>query len=161
VSARVETRSALLVLLTAVGAPACGVVDPGQDVQFAEITYDQNFFYCKVEPMLIEQKCGPGNPNASPPDAPNGCHYNVTTFRLTDHATKPVPCKGLVPQALSIPAEAQSNYEAASREMSPDPDRAQLFNRPTRGAAHPRKIFETDSLEAGVIRQWATKYTSQ
>jgi hypothetical protein len=161
VSVRVETRSVVSLLLALAGAPACGVVDPGQDVQFAEITYDQNFFYCKVEPMLIEQKCGPGNPAQPANDAPNGCHYNVTTFRLTDHATKPIPCKGIVPDALSIPAEAQSNYEAASREMSPDPERAPLFNRPTRHNAHPRTIFAVDSPQAALIRQWATKYTSQ
>ena len=135
---------------------ACGTVDPGEDFQFAQIVYDQNFFYCTVEPMLVREGCGPGK---SGTDAPNGCHQNVTPFRLTSHA--PVPCTGIVPKDLSIPAEARANYEAAAREMSPDPNFAPLLNRPTRKAAHPRQIFDPSSPEAKIIRDWANKYTSQ
>ncbi len=151
-SLRVDARSALLALL----ACACGTVDPGQDFQFAQISYDSGFFYCKVEPMLFADSCGPGDPRH---DGTGGCHYNVTTFRLTAHA--PVTCTGIVPKNLGIPAEAQSNYEAAEREMTADPDRAPLLDRPTQQAAHPRKIFDIDSPEADLIRQWATDYTSQ
>lgn len=146
-------------LLFAVFGAACGTVDPGQDFQFAEVVYDQNYFYCKVEPMLTLEGCGPGK---SGTDAANGCHENVTSFRLTPHKpNEPVPCKGIVPVGLNIPSEARSNYEAAAREMSPEPDRAPLLNRPTRRAAHPRQIFDPKSPQADVIRQWATKYTSQ
>jgi len=133
----------------------CGTVDPGSDFQFAEVVYDQNFFYCKVEPMLVKESCGPGKAGT---DASGGCHEAVTPFRLTPHA--PVKCSGIVP-SVAIPAEAQANYEAAAREMAPDPDRAALFNRPTRKAAHPRQIFAPNTPEAQVIRDWATKYTSQ
>lgn len=150
--ARSEVFGALLGVL----ASSCGTVDPGQDVQFAEIAYDQDYFYCKVEPVLFQQACGPGKDGT---DAPGGCHYNVTTFRLTKH--DPIPCsKGGLPTA-RIPAEAQSNYQAAAREMTPDPGRAPLLNRPTKQAAHPREIFDSKSSAAGVIREWATKYTSQ
>jgi hypothetical protein len=152
VFARGEVLGALLGLF----AWGCGTVDPGQDVQFAEIAYDQGYFYCKVEPMLFQQECGPGKQGT---DASGGCHYNVTTFRLTKH--DPIPCnKGLVPAA-RIPPEAESNYQAAAREMTPDPERAPLLNRPTKQAAHPREIFDSKSEAATVIREWATKYTSQ
>jgi hypothetical protein len=151
VSAPVQALSALL----GVVAVACGTVAPGQDIQFAEVAYDQNYFYCKVEPMLIEQGCGPGGSG----DVASGCHYNVTTFRLTKH--DPVPCQGVVPRSLSVPAGAESNYQAAAREMSPDPERAPLLNRPTRKAAHPRQIFADKTPQAAIIREWATKYTSQ
>ena len=146
-------------LVFALFGMACGSVNQGEDFQFAEVIYDQNYFYCQVEPMLTAQNCGPGK---SGTDAPNGCHENVTSFRLTPHTA--VPCggpKGVVPLGLNIPAEARSNYEAAAREMSPEPDRAPLLNRPTRRAAHPRQIFDPQSPEAEIIRQWATKYTSQ
>jgi hypothetical protein len=150
VSARPEALAVLLVLLG-----GCGTVSPGQDIQFAQITYDQNYFYCAVEPMLVAQKCGPGGSG----DPQSGCHYNVTTFRLSQH--DPVACMGSVPDGLQISAEAQSNYTAASREMNPDWTRAPLFLRPTKQAAHPRQIFDEKSDQAGIIRTWATKYTSQ
>jgi hypothetical protein len=135
---------------------ACGTVNPGQDIQFAEITFDQSYFYCQVEPMLFAQGCGPGKPGTDPT---SGCHFNVTTFRLTQH--DPVPCMGSNPADVSVPEAARGNYQAAAREMSPDASRAPLLNRPTKQAAHPRQIFDTNSPQADVIRKWATKYTSQ
>ncbi len=149
VSARVGALASVLVLF------GCGTVNPGQDIEFAQITYDQNFFYCAVEPMLFAQHCGPGQGS----DPASGCHFNVTPFRLSDHPL--VTCSGNNPTSLQIPAEAQSNYTAASREMSTDSTRAQLLNRPTKQAAHPRQIFAPNSAQANLIRQWAMKYTSQ
>ncbi|HEX4474425.1 MAG TPA: hypothetical protein VH142_05060 [Polyangiaceae bacterium] len=135
---------------------ACGTVDVGQNFQFAEVVYDQNYFYCKVEPMLMQEQCGPG---ATGTDPPNGCHYNVTPFRLQQH--DPVPCTGVVPKSTAVPTEAQNNYQAAEREMSPDPDRAALLNRPTQRAAHPRQIFPLSGPQADLIRSWATQFSSQ
>ncbi|HEX4335055.1 MAG TPA: hypothetical protein VH062_04025 [Polyangiaceae bacterium] len=148
-SARVGALGSVLVLL------GCGTVNTGQDIEFAQITYDANFFYCSVEPMLFGEHCGPGQGS----DPASGCHYNVTTFRLTDHP--PVPCTGSNPGDLQISAAAQANYTAASREMSPDGTSSALLNRPTQQAAHPRMIFALDSKQADLIRQWATKRTSQ
>jgi hypothetical protein len=149
----VSPRVGALVTVLVLG---CGTVNPGQDIQFAEITYDQAYFYCQVEPMLFAQGCGPGKSGTDPA---SGCHFNVTTFRLTQH--DPVPCQGSNPTDLAVPEAAQSNYQAAAREMSPDSSRAPLLNRPTKQAAHPRKIFDTNSPQADLIRKWATKYTSQ
>jgi hypothetical protein len=138
---------------------ACGVadtgfeVDPGSDFQIASVVYDQNYFYCKVEPVLFEQKCGGGEGSES-----GSCHFDVTPFRLTQH--DPIPCDGLVPSG-PIPSEAQKNYGAASGQMSPDPSQADLLNRPLKKKLHPRKIFEDDSPEADVIRDWATQFTSR
>jgi len=139
------------------GVSCGGTIDPGEDFQFAEVVYDQNYFYCKVEPMLMDpqQSCGPGK---SGTDAPNGCHENVTPFRLTPHP--PIACNGIIPTG-NVPPAAQSNYEAAAREMAIEPDSAPLLNRPTRRAAHPRQIFDLKSAQADLIRNWATKYTSQ
>jgi hypothetical protein len=150
VSARVEALVLVLFLLA-----GCGTVNPGQDFEFAQITYDQNYFYCQVEPMLFAKKCGPGDMG----DPTSGCHYNVTFFRLSQH--DPVPCNDNLPDSLKISAEAQGNYTSASREMAPDPSAAPLLRRPTKQAAHPRQIFELKSTEANLIRTWATKYTSQ
>ena len=131
------------------------MVNPGQDIQFAQITYEQAYFYCEVEPMLFDQGCGPGKSGTDPPA---GCHFNNTAFRLSDHM--PIPCKNGEPQAL-IGTEAQNNYRVASTEMSPDPSLSQLLRRPTKQAAHPREIFDDKSPQADLIRTWGTKYTSQ
>jgi hypothetical protein len=150
VSARVGALGFVLVLL------GCGTVNPGQDIQFAQIIYDQNFFYCQVEPMLFAeaQSCGPGKGT----DPTAGCHFDGTQFRLSDHAR--VPCTNNAPDGF-IGSEAQNNYQVASREMSPDPSLSQLLRRPTKQALHPREIFPSKSPQADLIRQWGTKYTSQ
>jgi hypothetical protein len=132
---------------------ACGTVDPGSDFQVASVVYDQNYFYCRVEPVLVRARCGEGEGSES-----GGCHFNVPPFRLTAHA--PVTCEGLVPVG-SVPREAQDNYGAAARQMSPDPAQADLLNRPLKMERHPRKIFDENSEEARVIRAWATQFTSQ
>jgi len=153
VSARATAFAWRGALLTGLLGGACGTVDPGADFQFASVVYDQNYFYCRVEPVLFSQNCGPGDASES-----GGCHFNVTPFRLTQH--DPIPCNGSVPTG-RIPAEAQDNYAAASRQMSPDPDQADLLNRPLKKERHPRQIFDENSPEADVIRAWATQFTSR
>jgi hypothetical protein len=145
VSARVAALGSVLVLF------GCGTVSTGQDIQIAPIVYDSSYFYCAVEPMIFAEHCGPGESS----DPPSGCHFSLPMFHLTDHAK--VPCNGNTPDPTMIPAEAQSNYTSASREMYQN----QLLNRPTQVALHPRKIFDIDSQQATLIRTWATKYTSQ
>jgi hypothetical protein len=58
-------------------------------------------------------------------------------------------------------SESLGNWAAASREMSTDPNRAALLLRPTAKAIHPRQIFPDKSPQADLIRQWATRYSSQ
>lgn len=140
--------------MLALALVGCGTVDPGPSFQQADVVFDQNFFYCKVEPMLLQQKCGSGDPTKDT----QGCHFNVTQFHLQDHA--PVACNGIVPTG-PVPSEAEGNWGAASREMSTDPNRAPLFMRPTGKAIHPRQIFSDTSPQADLIRQWATRYSSR
>ena len=150
-------------LSTCVGCGDHGVlpttVDPGQDFQIADVIYDANYFYCKVEPMLFTQHCGPGD--GSKGDPSGGCHFNVTSFRLTNYS--PLvgsSCNGLTP-TINAPNPAQHYYEAAQAQMNRNPDQAPLLNRPTGTIAHPRVIFKKSSPQADIIRTWATKYSSQ
>ena len=106
--------------------------------------------------MLFAESCGPGKTGMDPPA---GCHFSVTKFLLNDHA--PIPCSNGRPQGLSVSTEAQKNYQVASNQMSPDPSLAPLLRRPTKQALHPREIFAAKSPQANLIREWATKYTSQ
>lgn len=146
---------AVLAAVLAAVQPGCGHVDPGEDFQVASVVYDQNYFYCTVEPMLFAQRCGPGEAGTDPPGT---CHFTIQRFRLSDH--EPVPCTGNVPDG-AIPREAQSNFQAAARHMRPDADSAPLLLHPTKQNRHPRQIFAPDSSEADVLRSWAENFTSR
>lgn len=136
----------------------CGTVDPGPDFQIAEVVFDANFFYCKVEPMLVQEKCGAGDPTKDT----SGCHFNVTSFRLQDQPVDQLAdCGGGVVPKGNVTSISQANWGAASEKMSTDPDRAPLLLRPTERAVHPRQIFPDKSPQADLIRQWATHYSSR
>ena len=137
-------------------------VDPGADFVQEDVTFDDEFFYCRVEPMLFAaaQSCGSG---VAGKDPPNGCHFSVTKFRLTDYMPHVGDsCNGdaLGPTS-RVPAAAQQNYTAAQARMKRDPNLAPLLQRPLGNAQHPRQIFKENSPEAAVIRQWATQFSSQ
>lgn len=137
-------------------------VDPGSDFVQEEVTFDEQFYYCRVEPMLFQQSCGSGVAGTDPV---NGCHFSVTKFRLTDYGPPRVSesCNGGDAPAAGtlVPVAAQQNYAAAQARMKRDPTLAALLLRPTAKARHPRKIFEENSDEAAVIRQWATQLAGQ
>jgi hypothetical protein len=143
-----------LALLTSCGpeGPFPTTVDPGPDFSIAEITFDEGFFYCQVEPRtIIPSGCSNGMPG-------EGCHASVTSFRLRDHA--PIACNGNTPTDF-IPSDARQNYTGSNARMRRDPDVAPLLQRPLKKLAHPRQIFDEDSDSAQAIREWATRVTTQ
>lgn len=155
----VGLRLALGAVLSAVLVPsaACTTVDAGQDFQIADIVFDEDYYYCEVEPVLFKNGCGPGSGS----DAAGGCHFNVTNFRLRDYS--PLvgeSCQNGAP-GVTPNNTARDNYQAAQTQMRRDPDLAPLFNRPTGTTAHPRQIFPADSPDAQVIRDWAERFSSQ
>jgi hypothetical protein len=162
--ARLASNCARVLLLPAAGcslaASACSTVEPGEDFDIADVVYDENFFYCRIENnVLFAKSCGPGDPAQG--DSGGGCHFNVTSFRLSDYAPRVGDtCNGLIPTQ-APPAAARNNYTVASRHMALDPDLAALLNRPTGKTSHPRVIFDRASPEADLIREWATKFSTQ
>lgn len=135
-------------------------VDPGSDFVQEDVTFDDEFFYCRVEPVLFAQSCGAGKAGEDPQ---NGCHFSVTKFRLTDYVPRvSESCAGdkLAAGAL-VPTAAKQNYVAAQARMKRDPNLAALLQRPIGKATHPRQIFGENSDEAAVIRKWATQFSSQ
>ena len=138
---------------------ACETVDPGPNFVVSDETFDQNYFFCHVEPeLLFAKNCGPGDTSMG--DTGNGCHYNssaVSGMALIQH--DPVPCDmNDVPDSTMIGAgsPAQSNFQSASLEMSRDYLTAPIYVRPT-GANHPRPIFTTTDPVVQVIATWAQK----
>ncbi len=145
--------------LHAVGCGDQGVfpttVDPGPDFSIADLLFDENFFYCQVEPRaIIPSKCGPGDPG----QGDSGCHDTITSFRLRAHAD--ITCDNNLPTT-PIPAEARGNYTAAQARMRRDPESSPLLLRPLQRLEHPRKIFDDNSDAAAAIREWASHVTTQ
>ena len=135
-------------------------VDPGSDFVQEDVIFDDEFYYCRVEPVLFGSSCGSGSAGMDPP---NGCHFSVTKFRLTEYLPKVSDsCVGdaLGPTSV-VPVAAQQNYTAAQARMKRDPKLAALLQRPLGKAQHPRRIFADNSAEADVIRKWATQFSSQ
>ncbi len=144
-------------LCTLLTGSACSTVEPGQDFQIADIVFDEDYYYCFVEPVLFATSCGPGSGS----DPSGGCHYNVTNYRINDYSPRVGDsCVDGSPTQLPV-EDARNNYSRAQAQMRRDAEMAPLFNRPTGTTAHPRKIFEATSPEAQVIRDWAERFSSQ
>jgi hypothetical protein len=149
-------RSSPLVLLCLAGC----TLDVGENFQVAEVVYDQDFFYCQVEPMMFQQGCGKGDPARG--ESAQGCHFNRQRLRLTDYSPLAAgQCQNDQLGDLGVPQQAQQNYQSAQLQMEVDPDRSPLLNRPSSEVAHPRRIFELDSEQAEIIRAWGSRYSSR
>jgi hypothetical protein len=108
---------------------------------------------------MATYRCGPGDPAAG--DAGGGCHFAVTSFRLTDYAP-PVSagCQGNI-VGTAVPGAARQNYQTSQARMRRDPEVAPLLQKPLQNVRHPRAVFADDSDAANAIREWATRVTTQ
>jgi hypothetical protein len=148
--------STLAVLLL----PSCARVDPGPNFVVPDEQFDQDYFFCHVEPELLFAKgCGTGDPAAG--DKPNGCHFNaaaVSGMPLRAHPA--VDCGGgdhpVNRAQLGAGGAAQANLQAASLEMSRDYLTAPIYVRST-GQTHPRAVIGKDDPVVEIIKAWAQK----
>jgi hypothetical protein len=149
-------------LALAFAASGCGdegllptTVDPGPDFSIADLLFDENFFYCQVEPRaIIPKKCGPGDPG----QGDSGCHEQITSFRLRPHAD--ITCDMNVPTS-AIPGDARGNYTSAQARMRRDPNSSPLLLRPLQKLEHPRAVIVSNDDAAAAIREWANHVTTQ
>jgi hypothetical protein len=155
-------------LVSAAFVTGCGdqgffptTVEPGANFAVADIVFDPNYFYCKVEPVLFANSCGTGDPSKG--DTQGACHFSATAYRLTDYTPHVGDScgGGVAPKTNIIPDSAQHNYQTSQARMKRDPDLAPLLQRPTLNQFHPRKIFDSNSMDADAIRQWATVFSNQ
>ncbi len=151
---------AAFALPLALALAACSTVNPGGNFSVPEETFNEDYFFCHVEPQLIfAKRCGPGDPAAG--DSNSGCHFNpgaVSGMALVDHF--PVDCGGgdrpVSRGALGTGSAARGNLQAVSLVMSRDHQTSPLYLRPT-GANHPRAVFAKEDPVVDVIRTWAQK----
>jgi hypothetical protein len=147
-------------------------VDPGPNFVIPLSVFNQDFFYCHVEPQYLfapETSCGAGG------SGDNGnCHFNsaaVSGMALQDHPL--IDCGGgdhpvngpAGTGAIGPGSPAANNFSSASLEMSRDcvtlqTCQAAILMRPISTTDHPRQIFDpaNDPLNhAQVIFDWANK----
>ncbi len=147
------------VALTATVASSCTTVDPGPNFVIPNTQFNEDYYYCHVEPVLIFGKgCGSGDPGDN-----GNCHFNssaVSGMALLDHP--PVDCGGgdvpVDPTQVSQGSAARADYTSVSLEMSRDYATAPIYVRPTSTQAHPRQIYDpNDQAILDVIQTWASK----
>jgi len=166
----VHTRWIVGALAVAIGATAWGcTVDPGANFVVPLSVFNQDYFYCHVEPEYLfapQTQCGSGQ------SGDNGnCHFNsgaVSGMALQQH--DPIDCGGgdhpvddpAGTGSIGPGSAAANNFSAASLEMVRDcvdvaTCQAPILDRPTSTAAHPRQIFDpnADPTLPNVIFQWA------
>ena len=93
----------------------CTTVDPGPNFVVPDEHFDEDYFYCHVEPELLFAKhCGSGDPGDN-----GNCHFNasaVSGMALRDHPA--VDCGGgdhpLSRAAVGAGSPAQGNLQAAT-----------------------------------------------
>jgi hypothetical protein len=142
--------------LAVMAASGCSTVEPGGNPQIAQVVYDDEFFYCQVQPnVLVAKSCATGDPAM---DTSGGCHASATSFRVLPlGANDMVTCDASGKRTGNVSQVAGSNYGAAQAEMTPNAETAPLFTHPTQKTSHPRQIFDPASTEADIIREWARR----
>lgn len=135
----------------------CVTVDPGPQFVVPPENFNEDFFFCVVEPQyLVKLQCGAGAGGDG-----GRCHFNasaVSGMVLKDHP--PVACDAAGHPTdrtqVSTGSAARANFTSASLEMSRDALTAPILVRPE-GANHPRQILMKGDMLETVIKDWANK----
>ena len=137
-------------------ASACGVqngftgtVDPGDNLIAPELSLDEDFFFCRIEPDVIQQfSCATGTGSDR-----GGCHDSRSALRLIASEEAP-PCDSSGRVTGTIPDAYAANLEAARFFVQADPLTSPLYLRPINQASHPRQIFGAQDAAAKLIEEW-------
>ncbi len=142
-------RWVVLVALTGLGAWSCGTVDLGDNFVAPDPMVDEDFFYCRIQPEVINATgCASGMGGES-------CHSSTSAMVLQAAAeTDPAPaCDGNT--LIGVPPDSwQQNLEAVRFTVRADPFSSPFLLRPTGMMSHPRIIFADGSTEANLIVEW-------
>jgi hypothetical protein len=140
-------------------ALSCTTIDPGANYVVPLEQFDQDYFYCVIEPNLVFDKhCGDGV--GVPGAGSGGCHYSdkVPAMELTQHA--PVTCSAgnhVTDQTqIGTDSPAAQNFSAVSLEMSTDYLNAPIYLEPTQTVSgHPVLVFGPNDPVVKLIATWS------
>lgn len=127
---------------------AADTVALGDNFESPEISIDEDFFHCEIQPNVISaQSCAEGGSGDG-----GGCHSQKSALRLVPVQT-PTRCQnGRVVGAPS--SESEVNLERVRATLGVDADASPFYRRPLGLDSHPRVIFDARSPEAELIRRW-------
>jgi hypothetical protein len=141
----------VLVLVSACGAQngVSGTVDPGDNLVAPDLPLDEDFFYCRIEPEVIQQhNCATGDSG----DAGH-CHDSRSALRLIA-SSDPAPCDSAGRVTGKLPDAFTANLEAVRFFVQADPLTSPFYLRPLNLASHPRRIFSEQDPAAKLIEEW-------
>jgi hypothetical protein len=127
---------------------AADTVDLGDNFEAPELTLDDDFFYCQIQPnVLSAMSCAEGASGDG-----GGCHTERSALRLIP-VDEPARCQGdrLVG---APPTDAEVNLNHVRASIGIDAESSPLYRRPLGLDSHPRQIFDAQSPEAMLLRRW-------
>jgi hypothetical protein len=146
-------RSALIGILLAQACSAqngfTGTVDPGDNFVAPDLTLDERFFFCRIEPEVLQKhSCASGMSSEQ-----GTCHDTRSSLRLKT-SSDPAPCDSAGRLTGAVPDSYRADLEAIQYFVQTDPLTSPLYLRPTNQASHPRRIFDVSDPAAMLIEQW-------
>lgn len=146
-------RTALVGFLLAQACAAqngvTGSIDPGDNFVAPDLALDESFFYCRIQPAVIEQHgCVSGQSGES-----GSCHDSRSAMRLAT-ASAPAMCDATGRVIGDLPDAYVANFETVQYFVQSDPLTSPFYLRPLNLTSHPRRIFTADDPAAKLIEQW-------
>ena len=146
-------RSALFSLVLAQACSAqngfTGTVDPGDNFVAPDLTLDERFFFCRIEPEVLQKHgCASGASGEQ-----GTCHDSRSSLRLKT-STEAAPCDSGGRPTGAVPASYLADLEAIQYFVQTDPLSSPLYLRPTNQSSHPRRIFDASDPAAKLIAEW-------
>lgn len=131
----------------------CGTVELGDNIVPPDLMLDEDFFYCRIEPEVVQpQGCAGGGSGEM-----GMCHTSRSALRLVDTTgVEPPNCVDDVVEG-AVPPEYVENFQAVQFTVQSDPLSSPFYRRPTGLDSHPRVIFPEGSAEADLVSMWIAR----
>lgn len=146
-------RSALFGIVLAQACTAqngfTGTVEPGDNFVAPDLTLDERFFFCRIEPEVLQKHgCATGMAGEQ-----GTCHDSRSALRLSPNMDM-APCDSDGRLTGNVPDSYRDDLEAIRYFVQSDPLTSPLYLRPINLASHPRRIFEDSDPAAKLIEEW-------
>jgi hypothetical protein len=126
-----------------------GTVDPGSNFVAPDLTLDEDFFFCRIEPEVIQKfGCASGATGEQ-----GRCHDSRSSMRLLPSSDMPA-CDAAGHLTGKIPDAYAANLDAVRYFVQADPLTSPFYLRPLNLASHPRRIFDEQDPAAKLIQEW-------
>jgi hypothetical protein len=127
---------------------AIDTIDLGDNFEAPELTLDEDFFYCEIQPNVISaMSCAEGGSGDS-----GGCHAQRSALRLIP-VNEPARCQD--GRLIGAPiTDAEVNLSHVRSSVGIDAESSPLYRRPLGLDSHPRQIFDAQSPQAALLRRW-------